>query len=55
MCKLAFEKLSSPTCRVLVKATERTVCLQAVSSTEQGGATPGTAEVLDHLAREHPG
>ena len=48
MCRLAFEKLSDfPDCRVIVKATERAVCLRRLRSDRT--SKTGTADILDQM------
>mmetsp|Transcript_6467 Transcript_6467/g.7851 ORF Transcript_6467/g.7851 Transcript_6467/m.7851 type:complete len:521 (-) Transcript_6467:90-1652(-) len=53
MCKLNFEKLSTyPECRVIVKPTERTVCLRRMKQNPQNKT--GTADILDFLQGAYP-
>jgi nicotinic acid mononucleotide adenylyltransferase/thiol-disulfide isomerase/thioredoxin len=52
MCRAAFTKLATSTCRVAVKATEQLVCLRRFE--EDASSKTGTADILDTLVAENP-
>ena len=53
MCKIAFEKFSVlPSCRVIVKPLERSVCLRRLRA--DPSARSGTADILDQLRVSYP-